>query len=459
MKVAVIGGGPGGYVCAIRLAKLKAEVTLIEEKDIGGTCLNKGCIPTKALLHAAKTYKKFGLSEDIGIKADHIQLDLQKVHLYKEKVIKRLRNGIRSLITANRIEYISGRAKLCDEKTVLILTSEGEIVREFDRIVLATGSSPIVPAFFDLSLEGILTSDEALNLEEVPERLVIIGGGVIGCEFAEIFHSFGSKITMIEALPSILANLDEDLIEGYSKKLKKEGINLLTDTRVINVDRADNDLCVIYEKDGEKSSCFADKILVATGRKPNTADLGLENAGIHTDKGYIIVNKKTMQTNNEKIYAIGDIVPGLQLAHVASSEGIVCADSIMNHPDNINLDVIPSVVYSDPEIASVGMTERKAKESGINYKVGLFPVLGNGRSLIEGTRNGFVKVINDEHGRIIGVHMMCDFASEIISEAALMVGCCLNMKEIESVIHAHPTVYEALHEAIQDLNGEAIHKA
>jgi len=459
MKVAVIGGGPGGYVCAIRLAKLKADVTLIEEKDIGGTCLNRGCIPTKALLHVAKTFKKMNMSEDIGIKAENVQLDIQKTHLYKEKIIRRLRNGIQTLISSNQIEYISGRAKLIDEKTVSVFSSEKEIVRVFDRIVLATGSSPNVPAFFDMSLEGMITSNEALNLEKIPEKVIIIGGGVIGCEFAEIYRSFGSQITVIESLPSILSNLDADLIVNYSKKLKKDGITLLTDAKVTDIRKIENELQISYERNGEQNKCFADCVLVATGRKPNTSDLGLEKAGINTDKGYIVVDKKTMRTSNENVYAVGDIVPGAQLAHVASAQGVACANSIMNFQDKINLDVIPSVVYSDPEIASVGITEKEAKESNIYYKVGVFPVLGNGRSLIEGTRNGFIKVISNENNVIIGVHMMCDFASEIISEAALMVGCHLNTEEIESIIHAHPTVYEALHEAIQDLSGESIHKA
>ena len=457
MNVAVIGGGPGGYVCAIRLAQLNADVTLFEDNKIGGTCLNVGCVPTKALLHVASLYKKINNCSDLGINVNEVDLDIDKVLDYKDGIVKRISNGILSLLKSNSIKLINAKAKLIDRNTIEY-TIEGEKKKSsFDCVVLASGSSVLLPPIIGCENDGVITSNEALSLNEVPESIVIVGGGVIGCEFAEVYSGLGSKVTIIEALPQLLNNLDIDISLSIAKKLKNDKVDVFLDTKVNSIERIDGKLIVNVNKDDELISIDTQKVLIATGRKPNTTSIGLENVNIKTIKGYVPVDFKTMETEVKGIYAIGDIVLSPQLAHVASSEGILAAESICLHSSNVDNVTIPSVVYTNPEIASVGVREQDLIGKEQTYKIGKFQVIGNARARIEGDKNGFVKVICNDKKEIIGVHMMCSFASEIISEATLAIANRMTIDDFTRVINAHPTVYESLKEAALDVKGMAIH--
>ena len=457
MNVAVIGGGPGGYVCAIRLAQLNANVTLFENNKIGGTCLNVGCIPTKALLHVASTYKRINNCSELGININDCSLDLERALKYKNDIVNSMGNGIQSLLKCNGINYINSKATFVSNKTIEYTLDGNKTTSTYDAVVIATGSKVAIPPIPGCECEGVITSNEALELNNLPKSIAIVGGGVIGCEFAEMYSNLGCKVTVIEALPNLLNNLDIDISLAIAKKMKSNKIDVFVNTKVNKIERTDSELCVSVSKDDVDSSICAEKVLIATGRKPNTIDLGLEKIGIETIKGYIPVNFETMETKTTGIYAIGDVVISPQLAHVASSEGVLAAESICLKKSDVDNSIIPSVVYTSPEIASVGEREQSLIENNIAYKVGRFQTSGNARSRIEGDKNGFIKIISNEKDEIIGVHMMCSFASEIISEAALAISKKMKIDEFTNIIYAHPTIYESLKEAAQDIKNCAIH--
>ena len=459
MKIAIIGGGPGGYVAAIRAALLNAEVTLIEKEHIGGTCLNKGCIPTKVLLHAAGEFENVNKSlKDYGIKITGAELDWDKLQKRKTIIVRKLVAGVDNLLKSNKVTKIMGEGSFLNKNQLRVKASDGsETIVDFDYAIIATGSKPVIIPIPGVELPGVLTSDEVLSLKEIPKSMVIIGGGVIGSEFAAVFGAVGCKVTIIEMLPNIVANMDQDIVAPLKEKFKKSGIDVYTNTKVVSISESSDGLCVNTVSDGIEQSFNAEKVLLSIGRKPVTDNLALDNVGVEINRGAIVVNKN-MQTNVESIYAVGDSTAGVMLAHVASSEGIVAVESIMGNKSNIDFKTIPYCVYTKPELAGVGLTEEQAKNKGYDVKTGVFPMNINGKAMIEAQQEGLVKyVVDGATGEVLGLHMSGPSATELIVEGALAVRLEATIDEITSTIHAHPTVAESLHEAAHAVHKSAIH--
>jgi len=458
MKIAIIGGGPGGYTAAIRAAQLNAEVTLIEKEMVGGTCLNKGCIPTKVLLHTSGVYQAAKNFESIGIKVTDTKLDWGEVQRRKTEVVNKQVKGVENLLINNNVKKINGEGSFINKNQIKVKESDGsQTIVDFDYGIIATGSKPVVIPIPGIDLPGVITSDEALNLTEIPKSMVIIGGGVIGSEFAEVFSAVGCKVTIVEMLPNIVANMDRDIVSTLVFKFENSGVEIYTDTKVVSISRTEEGLAVNTESAGKSRTFSAEKVLLAIGRKPVTDNLKLENAGVLTNKGTVAVNKN-MQTNVSNIYAIGDARGGVMLAHAASSEGIAAVESIMGMKPNIDFNTIPYCVYTKPELAGVGLTEDQARDKGYDVKVGLFPMSINGKAMIEDEQQGLVKYITDNAtGEVLGLHISGPGATELIVEGVLAVRLEATIEEITSTIHAHPTVAEALHEAAHAVHNKAIH--
>jgi len=459
MRVAVLGGGPGGYVSAIRLAQLGAEVTLIEKEHIGGTCLNEGCIPTKVLLNTTELYNLLCRDGTIlGLDIKELKLNWQMVQERKNMVIQQLVEGVKTLLETNRVNVISGKGRFLTNHEIEVITSNKErVVVPFDKAIVATGSMPIRIPIPGIDLEGVLTSAEALALDKVPKSICIIGGGVIGVEFANVFSNAGSKVTIVEMLPNIVANMDEDIVECLKVQLMEAGIEINVNSKVDKIEKQGDHLKVTICTPEGVESIDAEKVIVATGRKPNTEGLGLERIGVKTERGSIAVDA-SMRTNLENIYAIGDCTGKALLAHVASSQGIVAAENIMGKSIPIDFRTIPSCVYTNPEIASVGLTEKQALEKGYRVKVSKFPLYANGKSVIMGEVNGLVKfVVDEDTDEILGLHMAGNHATELIHIGALAIRLEATVDEIITTIHAHPTVSESILEAAHGVNGWPIH--
>lgn len=459
MKIAIIGGGPGGYVAAIRAAQLGAEVTLVEKEHVGGTCLNKGCIPTKVLLHTAEQLEAVKNNyEEIGIEVDNAKVDWPRLQKRKEKTVKKLTGGVDALLRKNKVTKISGEGKFKNKNQLFVKAADGTTSTvDFDYAVIAAGSKPVVPPLSGVNLPGVITSDEALSLYEVPKSMVIIGGGVIGAEFADVYGSLGCKITIVEMLPNIVANMDIDIVQPLKDKFIKKGIEIYTNTKVESISQSAAGLLVNTSSSAGNKSFEAEKVLLSIGRKPATDSLGLDNVGIKTERNAIIVNKN-MQTSASNLYAIGDCNGGVMLAHVASAEGIVAVESIMGRKPSVDFKTIPYCVYTKPELAGVGMTEEQAKSKGFDIKTGIFPMYVNGKAMIECETEGLVKYIADKYtGEILGLHISGPRATDLIVEGALAIRLEATVDEITSTIHAHPTVGEALYEAAHAVDGNAIH--
>ncbi len=458
MKLTVIGGGPGGYVAAIRAAQLGAEVTLIEKESMGGTCLNVGCIPTKALIHSADLYRE--VKKDAaknGVIVGDVTLDFAAMQKRKQTVVKQLVGGVGGLMTANGIKVVKGVAKLKSATEVEVAAEDGTQVVAGDKVLIASGSVPSVVPIPGHDLEGVVDSTGALNFESIPESLCIIGGGVIGIEMAHVYQNIGTKVTIVEMLPDILINLDAEIVAPIKKAFKKNKVDILVETKVGSIEKAEGGLTVnMTDKDGNAKSVTAEKVLMCVGRKAQTAELGLDELGIETERGKILVNEK-FQTNVEGIYAIGDCIGGIMLAHVASAEGIAAVEGMMGEDSHIDFRTVPSCVYTSPELAGVGMTEKQVNEAGIEYEVGRFPLVGNGKSLIAGDTSGLVKIIADKKtGEVLGMHMCGPSATELIVEGALAIQQKATVADILATVHAHPSVGESLQEAAHAVFGNAL---
>jgi len=459
MKIAIIGGGPGGYVAAIRAAQLNAEVILIEKEHIGGTCLNKGCVPTKVLLHAAGEFENVNKNlKDYGIKITGAELDWDKLQKRKTIIVRKLIAGVDNLLKNNKVVKIMGEGSFINKNQLKVKADNGsEEIVDFDYAVIATGSRPVIIPIPGVELPGVVTSDEALSLKQIPSSMVIIGGGVIGSEFAAVYGSLGCKVTIIEMLPNIVANMDQDIVAPLKEKFKKKGIEVYTNTKVVSISESAEGLRVNTVSGGEEKSFNAEKVLLSIGRKPVTDNLALENAGVKTNRGAVAVNEN-MQTNIPNIYAIGDAIGGVMLAHAASSEGIAAVESIMNKKPAIDFKTIPYCVYTKPELAGVGLTEEQARQKGYDVKTGVFPMQLNSKAMIEAEQEGMVKyVVDGATGEVLGLHMSGPSATELIAEGALAVRLEATIDEITSTIHAHPTVAESLHEAAHAVHNNAIH--
>jgi len=455
-RVVVIGGGPGGYVAAIRAAQLGAETHLVESDRLGGTCLNVGCIPTKALLHTAGLVRAIKEESGHGLAVDGVRVEWSALMNRKEQVVNRLVKGVAGLLSANRVSVHQGRAVLQDSRTVKVEGEKSESLSA-DIIVLAVGSVPVRLDFPGADLAGVIDSTAALSLPRVPSSLVIIGGGVIGAEFAALFSSLGTKVAVVEMLPRLLATMDGQIASAIEKELKKMGVTVLTGAKLAEV-RSNGGLLSARVTAGDKEETLAgEKVLVAVGRRPNTAGLGLEKLGIRLSRGAVEVNDN-FETSVPGIYAIGDCNGRLMLAHAASAQGIAAVEHALGHRAAYNPRAIPSCLYTTPEAASVGLTEEEAGRQGLDYRVGLFPLAGNGKSLIEGCESGLVKIIaGARHGEILGAHIVGPRATELVGEMALAINLEATVDEMAATVHAHPTVSEALAEAALAFSGQAIH--
>ncbi len=455
----VIGAGPGGYPAAIRLGQLKLKTAIIEREYIGGVCLNVGCIPSKSVIHAAKIFDKLSHSDDIGISiAGKPTLDMKKMQTWKTGVVNKLTSGVRTLLKGNGVEIIEGTAKI--EKSGpdghRITVGDKTIVTK--NIVIATGSRPIEIPGFKVDQDRVIDSTGALALDHVPPRMVVIGGGYIGLELGMVYAKFGTKVTVVEALPSILASMDKDCVAVVARKLKKMGVEVMTETKAKSWEmKGDRAVLTVELKDGKTATVDTDKILLSIGRRPNSENLGLEALGVKLERGFITVDDK-LRTNVAGIYAIGDVVGGMMLAHKATKEGEVVAEVIAGHKAAFDVRTIPAVVFTDPEIAATGMTEEEAKAKGHTLKVGKFPFAALGRALSVNDTDGFVKVIGDaKTGEVLGVHIVGGGASDLISEAALAIEMGAVVEDLRLTIHPHPTLSEAVMEAASVVMGDAIH--
>ncbi|MFZ5753611.1 MAG: dihydrolipoyl dehydrogenase [Bacillota bacterium] len=457
--VAIIGGGPGGYVAAVKAAQLGANVVLIEKDSLGGTCLNRGCIPTKAFVRSAEIYSHLKNAEHYGCLASHVSLDMKKVLNRKNTVVNQLVQGIKYLLDKHKVKVIQGMGELLDTETVFIRNKTHETYVKAKNIIIATGSKKAVPPIPDLDLENIIDSDQALQLDKLPDKLVIIGGGVIGMEFAFIYANFGVKVSVIEYFDEILASCDSDICEEIGQIAAAKGISVYKGARLKKIIKSEDGQCIVSFIKDKEYYLTADKVLVAVGRQPELDGLGIEKLGIELNehgKG-IKVNSK-MQTNISNIYAIGDVTNKVLLAHVASHQGIVAVKNIMGQPCEMDYEVIPSAIFTDPEIAVVGMTEKMAQKTGVSLEVGKFPFAASGKALTLGEYRGFVKVIKDKAtGKLIGGAIIGPHATDLIAELALAIKNQLTPEQVIEVIHAHPTTAETIHEAVLSLEGSAIH--
>ena len=460
--IIVVGGGPGGYVAAIRAAQLGAKVTLVEREHIGGTCLNIGCIPTKCLLHSAELVSEIkDQGADIGVKVSGVEVDFPQVIAHKNAISKQLTQGVAGLLKQNKVTRVDGEATFTGPKKLSVKKSDGSVEEmTADAIIVATGSvnsQPPIPGLKENP--NCIDSTGALSLEKLPKSMVVIGGGVIGLELACAYAAFGTKITVVEALDHMLPMLDGDLTKVGVAHMKKMGMEFHLECPVQAVEESPVGAKVVCKnKAGETVSFEAEKVLVAIGRKANTASLNLETAGLANDRGRIIVNDK-METNVPGVYAIGDCVKGYaQLAHTASAMGEVAAENICGMEAHYDESTNPTCVYIEPEAASVGLTEEQAKAQGIDYIVGKFPMSANGKALILNGGEGLVKILaGKEYGEVLGMHIIGPRATDLICEGALAIGSELTLDELVATIHSHPTVTESMRECALDALGRAVH--
>jgi dihydrolipoamide dehydrogenase len=456
--IAILGGGPGGYVAALRAAQLGARVVLIEEKDLGGVCLNVGCIPTKALLRSAEVLRQFQKAKSFGIKLDgSVKPDWRAIQARKGRVVKQLVRGVEMLLSRAGVQVIHARGKLSSTTSLQAETAEGMQEIETHNVVIATGSRPMQLPIPGMELPGVIDSTGALDLESLPERLLIIGGGVIGCEFAEIFSALGTRVTVVEMLDRLLPLMDRDLGQALAPVMKKRKVQTLLDSRVTRIDSSGDALSISIATENGVQSVEVDRVLVAVGRRPNVEDIGLEAVGLRFEKSGIPVNAQC-RTNLPNVFAVGDVSGVAQLAHVASMMGEVAVENALGHEASFNLKTNPSCVYTDPEIASVGLSEEQARDANYAVRVGTFPLSANGKALTYGERTGFVKVVGeDRYGEVLGLHIFAPHASDLIHEGALALALEATVDEFISTIHGHPTQAEAVREAMLQLRDGALH--
>lgn len=457
--LAVVGSGPGGYVAAIRASQLGMKAAIIEKGDMGGVCLNVGCIPSKALLNTADLLEHAREGKRIGFVADNIRLDFGALMAHKERVVKQMSGGVGGLMKKNKVDVYKGFGRVTGPNSVSVQGDNGEQTINTKNIIIATGSTPKSLPFAQIDEERILSSTGMLALKEVPKKLVVIGGGVIGVEMATAYHAFGTEITILEALPRIVSLADEEVSAELTRAFTRKGIKIQTGVKIGGVDPTDGGIAVMYtDADGKEQRVEGDKLLLSVGRAPLTKDIGLEQAGVELDeRGFIKVNNM-MQTNVPSIFAIGDCVPTPALAHVASAEGILAVEFMAGeHVTPINYDHVPSPYWCSPEIGHVGLTEAQARERGYDVKVGKFPFAANGNATIHMERNGFVKIVADKkYDEILGIHIIGPKATELLAEAGLALSHEATSESMAHTIHAHPTLYESIVEAAHGLIGGTI---
>ncbi|HEY2421649.1 MAG TPA: dihydrolipoyl dehydrogenase [Neobacillus sp.] len=454
----VIGAGPGGYVAAIRAAQLGQKVTIVEKEYVGGVCLNVGCIPSKAIIAAGHRYETAKHSEAFGITAENVKVDFSKVQEWKAGIVKKLTGGVAGLLKGNKVDVVYGEAFFVDANSLRVMTEHASQTYTFKNAIIATGSRPIELPTFKYS-KRVLDSTGALSLQEVPEKIVVIGGGVIGIELGGAYANFGTQVTILEGADEILSvGFEKQMSALVKRSLKKKGAEIITKALAKGVEETENGVIVTYEAKGEEKKIEADYVFVMVGRRPNTDEMGIEQAGVKMSERGMIEIDKQCRTNINNIYAIGDIVAGPQLAHKASYEGKIAAEAISGQPAEIDYLGIPAVVFSDPELATVGYTESQAKEEGIEITAAKFPYAGNGRALSLDSADGFVKLITRKEDKlVIGAQIAGASASDMIAELGLAIEAGMTAEDIALTIHAHPTLGEITMEAAEVALGTPIH--
>ena len=457
----VIGGGPGGYVCAIRLAQLGQKTACIESRgSLGGTCLNVGCIPSKSLLNLSENFHKAKNFEKIGIEVGSLKLNLPKMMKNKEKAVTVLTKGIEFLFKKNKVTYFKGIGSITANNRISIISKDNKKENiEAKNIIIATGSDPVSLPGVKFDEEKIVSSTGALSLKNVPKKLVVVGGGYIGLEMGSVWSRLGSEVQVVEFLDHITPGMDKEISNEFQKILKKQGINFNLNTKVESILKNNRGVTVnTSDNKGNNKKFECDVVLVSVGRKPNTSNLNLDKIGVETDKKGRIKINKNFQTNIKDIYAIGDVIQGPMLAHKAEEEGIAVAEIIAGQSGHVNYDIIPGVIYTSPEVASIGKTEEQLKEAKIDYKVGKFPFMANSRAKAIDEPEGFVKFLADTNtDSILGVHIIGPHAGELIAEIAIAMEFGASSEDIARTCHAHPTFSEAVKEAALSIEKRQIH--
>ncbi|OEH93884.1 dihydrolipoyl dehydrogenase [Bacillus solimangrovi] len=453
----VVGAGPGGYVAAIRAAQLGQKVAIVDKGTLGGVCLNIGCIPSKALINAGHRYEESKGSEDMGITTENVKVDFTKVQEWKQSVVKKLTGGVETLLKGNKVEILSGEAFFVDSNTVRIMDENSAQTYKFNNAIIATGSRPIELPTFKYS-DRVLDSTGALSLKDIPKKLIVIGGGYIGTELGTAYANFDTEVTILEGGEDILMGFEKQMRQVVKKRLKKKGVSIHPKAMAKGVEETANGVIVTAEVKGKEEKFEADYVLVTVGRKPNTDELGLEQAGVElTERGIVKIDKQC-RTSVSNIFAIGDVVEGPPLAHKASYEGKIAAEAISGESSEIDYHGIPAVVFSEPELASVGYTETEAKEAGLEVKASKFPFAANGRALSLNETDGFLKLVTrKEDGLIIGAQIAGPNASDMISELGLAIEAGMTAEDVALTIHAHPTLGEITMEAAEVALGSPIH--
>lgn len=453
----VIGAGPGGYVAAIRASQMKQNVTIVEREYLGGVCSNVGCIPSKVLISVGHRFEQAKHSDDMGVDAQGIKLDWTKVQEFKKGVVSKLVGGVESLLKGNKIDIVKGEAYFIDANTVRVIDGDNSQTYTFKNAILATGSRPVEIPTFKFT-ERVINSTGALSLLEVPQKLVVIGGGYIGTELGSAYANLGSQVTIIEGGKDILAGFEKQMTQVVKKGLKKKGVEVIVGASAKGVEENENGVVVTYEAGGEEKTVEANYVLVTVGRRPNTDEMGLEAVGIKfAERGLLKVDKQC-RTSVPNIYAIGDIISGPQLAHKASYEGKVAAEAIAGEKSIVDYLAIPAVCFTDPELATVGYNEKQAKAESIEVKVAKFPFAANGRTLTLNTAEGYVKlVVRKKDEVLIGAQIVGDGASDMIAEMGLAIETGMTAKDISLTLHAHPTLGEITREAAEVIIGRQTH--
>ncbi len=456
----VIGGGPGGYPCAIRLGQLKQKVLCIEKDEVGGVCLNWGCVPSKAIIATSHTYEKVKGGAAFGLMVDNPRIDANKLQDWKEGIVKKLTGGVRSLFKSNGVDLLYGEARVSGPKSVMVKTREGttETIQATKGIVIATGATTIEIPSFKFDYKQIIGAKEAVSLREVPRRLLVIGGGIIGMELGGAYQHLGSEVTIVEALPTILTGVDPDVAAVVERLYTKRGAKILKGAKALGYERQrDGSIAVRVDVGGKTETIETDVVLVAVGMRPNGAGLGLEDLGVKVDRGFVPADAAG-QTNVPGIYAIGDCSSMPMLAHKATKEGEVVAEVIAGHKAAKDWVAIPSAIFTDPEIATVGLSEQQAKEKGIEVRIGKFPFSVLGRAMAVNETDGFFKVVADKKTKeLLGVHIVGPEATDLISEGALALEMHAFLEDVGLTIHPHPTLGEGMMEASLQALGQAIH--
>ncbi len=459
--IAVLGGGPGGYVAAIRAAQLGFKTVIIDKDNLGGICLNWGCIPTKSLLKNAEHYDNLkNHADEFGLKVEGLSFDFSKIIKRSRGIAEKISKNVELLIKKNKVERIRGFGKLLSNNKLEVTFDGGKTEEVFaNNIIIATGARPRFLQNIPVDRKYIITSSEAMTLENLPKELIVVGAGAIGIEFAYFYSVLGTKVTVIEMLDQILPVEDKEVSETLAKSFKKRGIEIFTSTKVISAEVINNEVNVTIEKDGELKVLKAEKVLSAIGVIGNIENIGLEQVGVETYKNSIVVNREDYSTNVKGIYAIGDVIGAPWLAHVASAEGITCVEKIKGlHTTKVDYNNIPGCTYCQPQVASVGLTEQKAKEKGYELKIGKFPFMASGKAFAIGEREGFVKLIFDaKYGELLGAHIIGSEATEMIAELGLAKSLEATPEAIIKTMHAHPTLSESIMEAAANAVGESIH--